>query len=88
MLGDAVGIECRGGRDIGADPLFGLNDARRYAHRSCPSGHWLDDHGVAADLGVVAHLEAAGKPKLSVFANDTISAQTATTSSVAPTKST
>ncbi|MPM60586.1 hypothetical protein SDC9_107438 [bioreactor metagenome] len=40
-------------------PRLRRNDARGNAHRRRPCGHRFDDHGVAADLGAIAHLKAA-----------------------------
>ena len=71
LLGYAIGREhlgrCRLGGcgrglqlgHIGALALLGRNDACRNAHGRRAGGHGLDDHGIAADLGTIAHLEAA-----------------------------
>ena len=60
FLGDAIGIELGlRARHIGAFAGFGGNDPGRNAHSCRPFGHGLDDHGIAADLGVVAHLKTA-----------------------------
>ena len=59
LLRDTIGGERRGLCRIGAGTRFGRDDAGRYTHRRGTSGHGFDDHGVAANLGPVAHGEPA-----------------------------
>ncbi|MCY1211531.1 hypothetical protein D9M72_232440 [compost metagenome] len=59
VLRDAVGRELLRRGHVGALALFRRDDARRNAHRGRPGRHRLDDHRVGADLGAVAHDEAA-----------------------------